>query len=277
MKARYDGLSVERNPLENEKLEAIRFQVNASTYVSDFQLLAQDLIYFDRTHSFKQDASEIDAFGKFWCLALADFAPGQVSIHRLGESIPLIGPHSLWIPPSSLIDWRLSAGTIEWSSYLSTLPLPADLPNSPMALSGLPAHKFSTADELFSFVRGCSPAFPIDKVEEPNSLAIRLREKLDESFSTHRTLHEIAVDLKVTHAAMTRAFRRCFGVSPVVYRNRKRVFEAMSLLLLKGQRPTETCFQVGFEDISRFNKQFRKQMNAIPSQYKPKKKNYLVN
>lgn len=244
-----------------------QFKLSAANYVSDYQLISNDFIYFDRYHHFPSPTADIDVFGRFWCLAVCDFVPGQVGVHRLGETTPICGPHSLWIPPLSVVDWRLGAGQLVWSSYLSTAAVPSDLPKQPTALFGIPSKRFETPTELFAHVRGAAFDCSIDKIEQSNPLALRLKEKIDRDFSSNKSLQDLADELRVSHSAMTRAFRRCFDISPIGYRNKMRIFEAMSLLLLKGERSTEACFGVGFVDISRFNKQFRKQMKAVPSQY----------
>lgn len=55
--------------------------------------------------------------------------------------------------------------------------------------------------------------------------------------------------------------------SPVAYRNQLRVYDA-SVKMLKGESIAKAAHDVGFQDLSRFNKQFKVKMRAIPSQFK---------
>jgi AraC-like DNA-binding protein len=252
-----------------------QFRLAATNYVSDYSLISENFIYFDREHHFPNSTNDIDVFGRFWCLAICDFVPGQVGVRRLGQVTSICGPHSLWIPPSGLIDWQLGAGRLLWSSYLSTEAVPHDLPKQPIALFGRPQKRFESPTELFAFVRSASLDCQIDKIEQSNPLALRLKDKIDRDFSSNKSFQDFADELRVSHSAMTRAFRRCFDISPIGYRNKMRIFEAMSLLLLKGEKSVEACFDVGFVDISRFNRQFKRQMKSVPSQYNSCKKNSL--
>ena len=170
---------------------------------------------------------------------------------------------------------QLGAGRLLWASYLSTEAVPHDLPKQPIALFGRPQKRFVSPTELFAFVRSASLDCQIDKIEQSNPLALRLKDKIDRDFSSNKSFQDFADELRVSHSAMTRAFRRCFDISPIAYRNKMRIFEAMSLLLLKGERSVEACFDVGFVDISRFNRQFKRQMKSVPSQYNSCKKNSL--
>ncbi len=67
---------------------------------------------------------------------------------------------------------------------------------------------------------------------------------------------------------MTRYFKSCYGVPPHEFRNKMRLMQIMTDLVLKPQTVSETLLQHGFEDLSHFNEQFKKVMRTVPSSFK---------
>ena len=60
-------------------------------------------------------------------------------------------------------------------------------------------------------------------------------------------------------SAFSRAFRRHTGMSLVQYVKRLRINLACQLLMSDGQTPiTSICFDVGFNNLSNFNRQFKR-------------------
>ncbi|MCB0384723.1 MAG: helix-turn-helix transcriptional regulator, partial [Bdellovibrionales bacterium] len=91
---------------------------------------------------------------------------------------------------------------------------------------------------------------------------------IDQTFSdSEMSVAEVAKKLNVSHSFMTRAFKKAYGLTPVTYRTKLRIFESTKLLLLGGFDVTSAGHQVGFTDTARFNKQFRHLMNTVPSKY----------
>ncbi len=69
-------------------------------------------------------------------------------------------------------------------------------------------------------------------------------------------------------SAFSRAFRRHAGMSFVSYVNSLRVNHACDLLTLGRQRVADICFEVGFNNVSNFNRQFLAQKAMSPSTYR---------
>jgi AraC-like DNA-binding protein len=67
-------------------------------------------------------------------------------------------------------------------------------------------------------------------------------------------------------ATLVRGFARAYGVSPVQYCQRARVFEAV-LRLLSGTRVVEAGLDAGFSDVGRFYAAFRRIVGATPGGY----------
>lgn len=72
-----------------------------------------------------------------------------------------------------------------------------------------------------------------------------------------------------SQSAFSRAFKRHTGQTLVRYRNQLRVDLACQLLLRDpGARIAEICFEVGFSNLSNFNRHFQNFKGMSPSQFK---------
>lgn len=101
-------------------------------------------------------------------------------------------------------------------------------------------------------------------------MAEKIKSAIDKTYTTSNQLSEIAKDLRVAPATMSRYFKKDYGMPPVRYRHNVRVMDGM-MRLLEGQAIKEVFQDVGFEDVSRFYKQFSAFACASPATYRPKK------
>ncbi len=67
---------------------------------------------------------------------------------------------------------------------------------------------------------------------------------------------------------LSRKFKECTGETVLEYIHRLRIDKARRLLAETDMRITDVCSLVGFNDISFFNKTFRKQMDMTPREYR---------
>jgi AraC-like DNA-binding protein len=74
---------------------------------------------------------------------------------------------------------------------------------------------------------------------------------------------DIARKLGVSHAHLTRQFKHDYGLTPVGYRHRLRVSEAVGRLS-QGEKILDIGFDVGFNDTTRFYDDFRKVTGTSP-------------
>jgi AraC-like DNA-binding protein len=70
-------------------------------------------------------------------------------------------------------------------------------------------------------------------------------------------------------SAFSRAFRNHTGMSLVQYVKRLRINLACQILMSDEQAPiTDICFEVGFNNLSNFNRQFRAEKGMTPSRFR---------
>ncbi len=71
-----------------------------------------------------------------------------------------------------------------------------------------------------------------------------------------------------SRSAFCRAFQRHTGMTFVSYVNSLRISRACELLIGSQRRITEICFEVGFGNLSNFNRQFLAKKSMSPSAYR---------
>ncbi|MBI2386688.1 MAG: helix-turn-helix domain-containing protein [Elusimicrobia bacterium] len=90
----------------------------------------------------------------------------------------------------------------------------------------------------------------------------------DEMSSPDLDLQQVASRAGLSKFHFVRAFREKTGITPIQYLNRLRVDVAKQKLQSGAQAVTEIAFDVGFADISAFNKAFKRHAGMPPSQYR---------
>lgn len=242
--------------------------VKSSTYESRILRLEPHLSYFSRVHHWPQNANEIDVFGPCWSLALFNFQNDEVCIKRRGQLISLNGYQAVFIPPFSVIDWRLKGGEIRFEGVISNHLVTGDLPNEPYLIRNKSLNKIPTAiAEVFRTLKESEFVVAVGKEEAPSAVASKTKNYIDRHFESELTMADVAKGLNINHSVMDRAFIKNYEMSPIEYRNRLRILEAAHRMILEPKSVTQTTFEVGFLGTNNFNKQFKKVMNVCPSKY----------
>lgn len=89
---------------------------------------------------------------------------------------------------------------------------------------------------------------------------------IDVNYADGFGLHDLATlsGLSVFH--FTRSFKKAVGLSPLAYRNQRRVVEAR-MRLLDGQPIAQVALDMGYADQSHLTRQFQRIVGASPRRY----------
>jgi AraC-like DNA-binding protein len=118
--------------------------------------------------------------------------------------------------------------------------------------------------EVLEALTASRASLPIERCTRPSPLSQKVKRALDESYrDADSSIAQIAARLNVSHAHLTRQFKRDYGMPPLAYRDQLRASDAM-LRLSRGEKIIEVSSDVGYNDLGRFYKQFRKLTHASP-------------
>src|SRR5450755_128519 len=92
-------------------------------------------------------------------------------------------------------------------------------------------------------------------------------EYIDKYYDQKPDVHSVAAKVHLTTPAFCRYFKRQTNMTFTDFVNQYRIERAKNLLM-QDQNVTETCYAVGFESVSYFNKLFNKIVGENPSAFK---------
>jgi AraC-like DNA-binding protein len=98
---------------------------------------------------------------------------------------------------------------------------------------------------------------------ESSRLSRSAKRLIDDNYLADPSIARIAKRLGVSHPHLSRQFKSDFGMSPSDYLRKLRVADA-PLRLARGEQIINVSGDVGYNDLSRFYKQFRKATNTSP-------------
>lgn len=262
-----------RKRLSNESVD-LEFQIQGRTFTTLCSELRGGAIRLERRQLVPIPLREINAFGKYWQVVFRLSESKPISFARDGGVISQHKYNAAYLPPYSLIEWILDAGEVHWVAFLSRTP-PSDsliesLPNEPFAFhcdASISPANLSSMDEVLKLAAASKDRISIGKQEKVSAVALRTKKEIDRTFHEPMAMERVSEDLGYAHAVMTRSFRACYGIPPVVYRNNLRVFEAMVMLMTKSTNATESCYASGFSDFTSFYRQFVKSLGLSPSRF----------
>jgi len=91
---------------------------------------------------------------------------------------------------------------------------------------------------------------------------------IEDHYSEPLTLDGLAEMACMSRNTLIRAFRRCYGTTPMDYLIRRRLRRSTELLLRREATVTEVAYAVGFSNSSYYARQFRRRYGRSPSRYR---------
>jgi AraC-like DNA-binding protein len=112
------------------------------------------------------------------------------------------------------------------------------------------------------------PVVTRDNVREQERMN-RVHRFVEAHYRERPDTHAAAAHVNLSTSAFCRYFRRTTGLTYTDFINKYRIDQARKLLLM-DRNVTETCFDCGFENLSHFNRTFRRFAGENPSSFRKK-------
>jgi len=138
------------------------------------------------------------------------------------------------------------------------------LPSSPFIFETDCHKEFTKTAEALDVLDRCSDRRSILINTRPSPITVNTKRLIDENYLIYPSIARIADRLEVSHEHLSRQFKKDFEVTPSAYLHKLRVADATFRLSL-GQEIIEISQDVGYNDLSRFYKQFRKATRTSPA------------
>lgn len=245
------------------------YRIEGETYRSEMRCLAPDLLFMKRHQTFRREQHIVDTFASFWFLGFPSKLDCTVAIRDGAEFRPLRENELVFIPPFTLVEWKVSPGELQWDAYFSDTALPGDLPREPSLVSVESPDGISDTRSAMQLLREARLR-PLEQQRVPSALARRAKDLIDANFACDTKISDIAKTLRTSRVSLHSTFTRAYGLTPVAYRHRLRVFDSFRNLN-RGQSVTESLLAAGFNQPAQYIEHFREYLQTTPMAYAPRK------
>jgi AraC-like DNA-binding protein len=199
-----------------------------------------------------------------WLLELYSLDEGEIAFHSGEASLrPDAAEFGVFYPPFAMARPELREPKGRMVGMAATAAVPADLPSSPVLFETTFSGRPGSAGEAFDIVRQGRRCQGIDAYPAAAALSRAAKKLIDENYQVSPGIGRVAARLGVAHAHLTRQFKRDFGLSPSSYLHQLRMADA-PLRLARGEPIIDVSEAVGYNDLSRFYKQFNKRALTTP-------------
>ncbi len=115
---------------------------------------------------------------------------------------------------------------------------------------------------------GCLTVMDADEAKLDDDLAAirELIAYISENYREHITLESLAQISNLSESKLSRTFRRVTGMSCIDYVIEHRLLTSLDMLLSTGKSVLEIAYDSGFNNISYFNRMFKKRFNVTPTE-----------
>lgn len=201
--------------------------------------------------------------GGVWMLEIVNVVSGDLHFFCDGEAVRTNASHfGIYYPPFSIVEMfvREFHGTVKGFGSSEIL---SDIPSSP-TMFDVAQTDLSNPRLVLSTAANNQP---IPVTSKPSILSLRAKSLIDENYRVHPSIRRIADRLNISHEHLSRQFKHDFHLSPSAYLHKLRMAEA-NMKLSAGEEIIAVSGEVGYNDLSRFYKQFKKQNQTSPGNCK---------
>ena len=112
-----------------------------------------------------------------------------------------------------------------------------------------------------------SKAYQLEEHKELNSRLDKIMHFINTNYQRKITQEEVATKIGMTTAAFCRYFKEKTGKGFIFFVNEMRIGYACKLLIENHLSISQICFESGFNNISNFNRMFKRQTGQTPGEY----------
>jgi AraC-like DNA-binding protein len=201
---------------------------------------------------------------KAWLLELYDLRAGGLGFTSGKELVcPKARRFGVLYSPFSICEpcFRDFEGHLTGIAAMDSLP--AEFSAHPILFDSTFAKAPSSVEDVLEILNAGDNRRTVDLNPKPSLLSLRAKKLIDENYRIYASISRVAARLGVTPEHLSRQFKCDFGMSPSNYLRHLRIADA-PLRLAKGERVVNVSQEVGYNDLSRFYKQFRKTTDTSP-------------
>jgi AraC-like DNA-binding protein len=199
-----------------------------------------------------------------WLLELYELKAGELFfISGEAHIRPRTNCFGVFYPPFIISQPCFKNASVHLIGVASTASLPTELMTVPVMFETSFIELPSGVAQVIEIVASGKNRQAIEMNPKPSLLSLKAKKLIDANYLAYPSIGRVAARLNVTHEHLSRQFKHDFHLSPSDYLRQLRVADA-PLRLARGEEIINVSQDVGYNDLSRFYKQFRKTTNTSP-------------
>jgi AraC-like DNA-binding protein len=202
--------------------------------------------------------------GAGWLIEIIDVESGELFFLSNGEEVRPTGARfGVFYPPFSIVCLCVEdvRGRVRGIGAFGDVP--PGLSAEPVIFETEFEGEVRDAGHAADILIGGSDRRYISINTRPSRISLRAKKLIDENYRIYPSIGRIAARLGISHEHLARQFKRDYGMSPSAYLHQIRVAEA-TYKLSGSEEIIDISMEVGYNDLSRFYKQFRKSTGTSP-------------
>jgi len=220
------------------------------------------------------DWNSIDITGSRAIIGTGYVKGGHICFHtNHGDIKSNSGLFGFYIPPYSIYKGSGHFETLKLFFYISSEPKLTNIHPKPLLFSSDIKDFNGSEEQIEKLLKNIDNniEFPISL--QPDPRAEKAKKIIDYEYQNLYRISTLSRRLNIENWELSRVFKKSYGISPLKYLNSIRTIEAIYRILNDGKKSKiiDIAFNVGFRDLSRFNKQFKSFTRFIPRALFPKK------
>jgi AraC-like DNA-binding protein len=237
------------------------------------EFLSKELGTFAEAHPV-QTRKRYVARGEVWMYFVLTLKQGRI---RYFDGRELVEPEAerfaCFLPPFSLTYREYCDAAYDVVGTWSCMPI--SLPDSlsmPLLFTPRSPQVPTEPSELIQMLRTGKNHRRIDRCAGAGVIARRTKALIDKTYRTPAPLPEVLQKMSRSSTWLATNFRKNLGLTPIGYRSLMRS-SAAYFYIARGEKVSSVAQEVGYEDLSRFNKQAKKLSGFLPRHFKRSRSN----
>jgi len=201
---------------------------------------------------------------KAWLIEFYDLNAGEIYFLKGEKQIRPDTKHfGVFYPPFTIsqVGFKNPEGSLRGIAAIESLP--EKFLSAPIMFETALTKSPESVKDVAEILDSAKSPQTIEINPKPSLLSLRAKRLIDENYLVYPAIARVADKIGVTHEHLSRQFKRDYGLSPSAYLHQLRLADA-PLKLANGEEIINVSQDVGYNDLSRFYKQFQKNTKTSP-------------
>lgn len=201
-----------------------------------------------------------------WLLEIVELQAGEIFfIQNEKEIRPKTKRFGIFYPPFSITRPCFKNVRGRVTGIAASESLPQEFTQAPFVFDTVCEKAPSSARQAIEILKAGINFQSIEINPKASLLSVKAKKLIDENHLIYPAIARVAVRLGVSHAHLSRQFKNDFCMTPSNYLRQLRLADA-PLKFARGEKIVNVSLDSGYNDLSRFYKQFRQTTQTSPGE-----------